>query len=228
MNPQSNENQSAETQPAPDFGEPLIKRIYNAFFGKPRRPDPWSPEDAAAANAPDARKICLRCLQPQPRTPQSWFCPNCGEPDCDNVNKPFLNIFSQGALLRRLVMGKPEKGLRGFFEKFFLVLYTIVLFPYIFMLVSYTSAFELWLLLIPQILYWYWMICKAVGKPICDDIVPPPDLTDAESREPPQPLPPPSPQQRADALALMRVLTFCEIAVAGLVIGFVIVAIFKN
>jgi len=224
MNPQSNENQPAEDQLAPDFGEPLIKRIYNALFGKPLTPDPWTPEDAAAANAPFAHKICLRCLQPQPRAPQSWFCPNCGEPDCDNINKPYLNIFSQGTLFRRLVMGKPEKGTRGFFEKFFLVLYTMALLPYMFLVASDAPPFWLWLLLIPQILYWYWMVCKAVGKPICDDIAPPPDLSDAESREPPQPPPPPSPRQRAAALALTRVFIVCAIAIAGLLATFVIVA----
>ena len=224
MNPQSDEN-----QPALDFGEPLIKRIYNAFFGKPRRPDPWTPEDAAAANDPFARKICLRCVQPQPRAPQSWFCPNCGEPDCDNVNKPYLNIFSQGTLLRRLVMGKPEKGLRGFFEKAAFVIYTMLLFPLAFAwLVSLAPFFWHSIFFVPPLLYWFWMIRKAVGKPIRDDIVPPPDLTDAESREPPQPLPPPSPKQRAAALALMRVFTICAIVVAGLLIAFVIVAALKN
>jgi len=224
MNPPSNEN-----QPTPDFGAPLIERIYRAFFGKPFKPDPWTPEDAAAANDPTAHKLCLRCLQPQPRTPQSWFCPNCGEPDCDNVNKHYLNIFSQGTLFRRLIMGQPEKGFRGFFEKLFFVLYTMLLFPllaWLFFFIELSWIWIIWLLIqftLP-ILYWYWMVCKAVGQPIRDDIVPPPDLSDAESREPPPPPPPPSPRQRAAALTLKRLPVFFVTLIVALSITFVIVA----
>jgi len=198
MNPQSNKN-----QPAPDFGEPSNVRLYYSFFGKPLRPDPWSPEDDAAAKDPAASKLCLRCLHPQTRTAQGWFCPNCGEPDCDNIYKPYLYISSIGALARRGVMGKSEKG---FFKNLFLVLFSSL--QYLFF----------------APIYWYWMICKAVGKPICDDIVPPPDLTDADSQEPPPPPPQPSPKQRAAALALMRVFTLCVIAVVSLLVAFVIVA----
>jgi len=201
MNPQSDRN-----QPTPDFDGPLIERLYHALFGKPLTPDPWTPEDAAAANAPFAHKLCLRCLQPQPRAPQSWFCPNCGEPDCDNVCKPYLFIFSMGALFRRGVMGKPTKGFRGFCEMLFLALSSFAQY----------NVFAL--------IYWVWIILKELGIPLRDGVAPPPDLSDAESREPPQPPPPPSPRQRAAALALTRVFIICAIAIAGLLAAFVIVA----
>ena len=208
--------QSDEHHPAPDIGSPLSERVWY-FVNNPLHNDPWTPEDDAAARHPAASKLCLRCLQPNPPAPQVWFCPNCGAATGDCVNAmPFLYVFSIGELARRGVMGKPEKG---FFKKLFFVLFPIV----------QHVPFAPLILIYPFVVlaYWFWMYRKAIGKPICDEIIPPPnlDLSDEEARKPPQsprPPPPSSPKQRAAALALSRAFTFCTIAIAGLLIGFAI------
>ena len=202
MNHQSSENESTH-----DFGRPLIQRTYRFFFErKPLYEDPWSPEDDAAAKHPAASKLCLRCLQPIPPAPQVWFCPNCGAAtgDCNN-SMPFLYIFSMGELLRRGVVGKPEKG---FLPKLFLVFFSI----------GQYAVFA------P--IYWFCMYLKSIGEPIHDGIAPPPNLdsSDAESQEPPTPPQPSNLKQRAAALALSRAFSFCAIVVAGLLAGFVIIA----
>jgi hypothetical protein len=107
-------------------------------------PDPWSREVDLAVRAKDAIPVCMDCLYPQEE--RLWFCPHCGFPagECNNV-MPYLQIFSLGELLRRGVVGSPEKGLT---LKLGFVLY----------------SFEYGLF---APIYWFWMERKACGKPIC-------------------------------------------------------------
>ena len=169
-------HQPNETQPVPDLGDPLLLRAYRFFFErKPLHADPWTPEDDAAAKHPAASKLCLRCLQPNPPAPQTWFCPNCGAAtgDCNN-SMHFLYVFSIGEVLRRGVMGKPEEGWKGLFEKLFLVLF----------------SFAQYNILAPP--YWVWIILKEFGIPLCENTAPPPNLdsSDVKSQDSHE-LPPP-------------------------------------
>jgi hypothetical protein len=120
----------------------LICRIREIASKIP--PDPWSQEVDLAVRAKDAIPVCINCLYPQQG--HRWFCPHCGFPVGEyNTAMPYLQIFSLGELLRRGVVGPPEKGFTlklGFF------------------LYSFEYA-----LLAP--IYWFWLVRKACGKPIC-------------------------------------------------------------
>lgn len=107
-------------------------------------PDPWPPEIGATVNEKSAVPLCLNCLFPQ--GPHAWFCPACGFPTGDYVVlMPYLQNFVVGEVLRRGVMGPPERrpGV-----KWFLVIYSI------FQYAIFAPA------------YWYWMRRRASGKPI--------------------------------------------------------------
>ena len=108
-------------------------------------PDPWSSEIDQAVKARDAIPVCSNCLYPQ--AGHRWFCPHCAFPTGDYVTSmPYLQIFAIGEVLRRGVIGLPE---RGFARKAFFVIF---------------SASE-YLAFAP--IYWFWMVRKAHGKPIC-------------------------------------------------------------
>ena len=108
-------------------------------------PDPWPQEVDVAVKAREAVPVCVNCLHPQEG--HRWFCPNCAYPSGDYVTlMPYLQVFAVGEVLRRGVIGPPEKG---FGRKMFLVIY---------------SASE-YAVFAP--VYWFWMWRKARGKPIC-------------------------------------------------------------
>ena len=65
----------------------------------PLPPDPWSPDDDAAARSDDALPLCPRCLTPQKGT--GWFCPKCGSSVGPYNNlMPYVSIYSIGEVAR--------------------------------------------------------------------------------------------------------------------------------
>jgi len=71
----------------------------------PRTPDPWDAEVDRQLHDPDIQQICHRCLTPQ--EPDAWFCRYCGAAVGPYNNlMPFLNVFSEGEVLRNGVGGR--------------------------------------------------------------------------------------------------------------------------
>ena len=65
----------------------------------PQTPDPWDAEVEQKLQDPDVRQVCHRCLTPQ--EPETWFCRHCGAAVGPYNNlMPFLNVFSEGEVLR--------------------------------------------------------------------------------------------------------------------------------
>ncbi|HEV2435075.1 MAG TPA: hypothetical protein VG077_03685 [Verrucomicrobiae bacterium] len=65
----------------------------------PQTPDPWDAEVEQKLQDPDVRQVCHRCLTPQ--EPEIWFCKHCGAAVGPYNNlMPFLNVFSEGEVLR--------------------------------------------------------------------------------------------------------------------------------
>jgi hypothetical protein len=63
----------------------------------PVRPDPWDGE--AEKQLQSAPETCPHCSTPQP--PTAWFCEHCGRAVGPYNNlMPFLNVFSEGEVLR--------------------------------------------------------------------------------------------------------------------------------
>jgi hypothetical protein len=79
-------------------------------MGKTSMPEPWGAEVDAAVHQPDAVAVCHRCFAPQ--DPESWFCPECGAAEGRYNNYlPFINIFSEGEVLRAGVSGHVRPSL---------------------------------------------------------------------------------------------------------------------
>jgi hypothetical protein len=71
----------------------------------PQTPDPWDAEVEQKLQEPETREICHRCLTPQ--EPCAWFCKQCGAAVGPYNNlMPFLNVFSEGEVLRNGVGGR--------------------------------------------------------------------------------------------------------------------------
>jgi hypothetical protein len=63
------------------------------------RPKPWCAEVGKGLQQPNAIPICHRCFTPQ--DPGAWFCENCGRAIGPYNNlMPYINVFSQGEVLR--------------------------------------------------------------------------------------------------------------------------------
>jgi hypothetical protein len=108
-------------------------------------PDPWPQEVDEAVRNREAVPICLSCLYPQGE--RSWLCPHCGFPAGDFVTlMPYLQNFAIGELFRRGVMGPPERSMG---RNSLLTLLSLGEYGFF------------------APIYWYWMIRKAMGKPIC-------------------------------------------------------------
>jgi hypothetical protein len=111
------------------------------------QPDPWPEEVDAAIRHPTATPLCISCLTPQAR--DEWFCPHCAFPTGDFVPlMPYLQIFPVAEVLRRGVIGPPERRLG---VQLFLV----------------ALSFSQYTLFAP--VYWFWMLRRARGRPICPE-----------------------------------------------------------
>ena len=77
----------------------VIYRVVLWVMGARRTADPWGAEVDEALNADDTRPLCHHCLTPQEHN--GWFCPECGAVVGPYANyMPYVNIFSQGEVLR--------------------------------------------------------------------------------------------------------------------------------
>jgi hypothetical protein len=71
----------------------------------PTTSDPWDAGVGQKLSEPDAVEVCPRCLTEQPRT--AWFCQHCGKAVGPYNNlMPFLNVFSEGEVLRNGTTGQ--------------------------------------------------------------------------------------------------------------------------
>jgi len=71
----------------------------------PVKPDPWDAEVEQKLSEPDAAEICPHCSTPQP--PTAWFCRHCGKAVGPYNNlMPFVNVFSEGEVLRNGTTGR--------------------------------------------------------------------------------------------------------------------------
>jgi hypothetical protein len=127
----------------PYLNGPLAAWLLSAVPGGHR--DPWPPEFDQAVKDPKAVPLCINCLFPQ--GPDGWFCPHCGYPTGDYVAMmPYLQIFVVGELFRQGVMGPP---VRHGGVQLFLVVFSLSQYGFF------------------APIYWYWMVRRAGGKPIC-------------------------------------------------------------
>jgi hypothetical protein len=140
-----------------------LRRWWNSGFV-----DPWPKEIDEAVRRPDAEPVCLNCLMPQER--HFWFCRECGHPGGEYLTvMPYLHIFTIGELMQRGVVGPPER--RFWVTCGFVVVSTM----------EYTIFAPL---------YWFWMLRRALGRPIC--VRGEARLSIEESAENPPGPPPPS------------------------------------
>jgi len=71
----------------------------------PLKPDPWDDETERKLADPETAETCPHCSAPQ--SPTAWFCPNCGRAVGPYNNlMPFVNVFSEGEVLRNGVTGR--------------------------------------------------------------------------------------------------------------------------
>jgi hypothetical protein len=88
---------------------------------EPQTPDPWSEEIESAVQNPDAVPICHRCFTPQDH--HGWFCPKCGTATGPYNNlMPFINVFSEGEVLRACLFDHLRPG---FFITFGYILFAV-------------------------------------------------------------------------------------------------------
>jgi ribosomal protein L40E len=71
----------------------------------PAKPDPWDAEVECKLEDPEAVEVCPHCFTQQP--PTAWFCKHCGKAVGPYNNMmPFLNVFSEGEVLRNSTTGR--------------------------------------------------------------------------------------------------------------------------
>ena len=71
----------------------------------PPSPDPWDAATEQKLQDPEIQEICHRCLTPH--EPGTWFCKHCGAAVGPYNNlMPFLNVFSEGEVLRNGVSAR--------------------------------------------------------------------------------------------------------------------------
>jgi len=76
-----------------------LVRIIMWLFEGSRQPDPWDASVTAIVEAPDATRLCHRCLTPHDQTVH--FCSECGAAVGDYNNLlPWVNVFSEGEVFR--------------------------------------------------------------------------------------------------------------------------------
>ncbi len=83
----------------------LIWRLIAWVRTAPITPDPWDIETEQKLSEPEAVELCHRCFTAQPDN--AWFCECCGASVGPYNNMmPYVNLFSQGEVLRNGVMDK--------------------------------------------------------------------------------------------------------------------------
>lgn len=71
----------------------------------PVKPDPWDAGVEQKLSEPETVEVCPHCLTQQP--PTAWFCEYCGKAVGPYNNlMPFLNVFSEGEVLRNSTTGR--------------------------------------------------------------------------------------------------------------------------
>jgi hypothetical protein len=71
----------------------------------PVKPDPWDNEVEQKLSDPETAEVCPHCLTQQ--SPTAWFCGHCGKAVGPYNNlMPFLNVFSEGEVLRNGTTGR--------------------------------------------------------------------------------------------------------------------------
>ncbi|HUA68361.1 MAG TPA: zinc ribbon domain-containing protein [Candidatus Saccharimonadales bacterium] len=77
----------------------VLWRLITWVRDAPPTPDPWDAQVEQQIHQPDAQEICPHCSAPQ--EPGAWFCGHCGRAVGPYNNlMPFLNVFSEGEVLR--------------------------------------------------------------------------------------------------------------------------------
>ena len=83
----------------------LFWRLLAWIRDLPKTADPWDAETEKRLHEPDAVEICPHCLTAQ--EPDGWFCPKCNRATGPYNNlMPFINVFSEGEVLRNGASGK--------------------------------------------------------------------------------------------------------------------------
>jgi len=104
---------AAANDPNLVVGEIALVGLVIAFFWRllvwirecPKTPDPWDTETENQLHESDAVEVCPHCLTAQ--DPNGWFCPTCGKATGPYNNlMPFINVFSEGEVLRTGASGK--------------------------------------------------------------------------------------------------------------------------
>jgi hypothetical protein len=87
----------------------FLWRFFAWVSKVPTTPDPWGEEIERKLYEPDAVEVCHRCFSPQP--PTAWFCEHCGNAVGPYNNwMPYVNIFSEGEVLRNGLVHKFRAG----------------------------------------------------------------------------------------------------------------------
>lgn len=131
----------------PYFNGPLAHVLRRTF---PTYEEPRSAEEDAVVRSAEAQPLCLNCLFPHER--HDRFCAHCGQTVGDFVPlNPYLQIFTMAEVARRGVAGPPERrvGVQAFLVVFSLCQYSVF-----------------------APVYWYWMVRRANGRPICHEARP--------------------------------------------------------
>ncbi|HEY4300119.1 MAG TPA: hypothetical protein VGM73_04560 [Candidatus Didemnitutus sp.] len=127
----------------------VIAKIREIAANAP--PDPWSSE-VAPESLEACDPLCPDCLTPHGLAHR--FCPRCAYPVGDFTPlDPYFQNLVVGDLFRRGIAGPPEPGLG---RQAFLVILSL----------------NSYMIFAP--LYWFWMVRKARGKPICQRVRPAP------------------------------------------------------
>lgn len=88
----------------------LCWRLIVWVRDSPTHPDPWEAEVSQKLADPETQEICPHCSTPQPST--AWFCEHCGRAVGPYNNMmPYLQVFSEGEVLRNGTSSRLRKGL---------------------------------------------------------------------------------------------------------------------
>lgn len=134
----------------------LFWRLIVWVRDSPTHPDPWEPDVAQKLTDPDTAEICPHCSTPQP--PTAWFCEHCGRAVGPYNNlMPYLQVFSEGEVLRNGTGSRLRKGLlipAGYFLiSINFVFMGVLLVPNSPMLaiLSFAGLFSYWMLILKNV-----------------------------------------------------------------------------